>query len=391
MVTYTELKELFDSKGCVMLDTLEEFNESIQNGITYKNSRVCFKTRYIATCGHEHKVFHKKIKHDNGLMCPTCSIVQRRILQKAKTNVVDDGQASSHLCEDNCVEYITRKIEKDIDVFKTREGCLADFIIRPKGMDEDKWMMVQMKSTEMPSDSYRFAMKNEDDKYEKCIIICLCWSDKRMWVFENKDVTGKLKIAIGLHKSQKYDSFQMKKADLGTKLLDFYKTMETFTMDKLDTPISNNQVKEKEFAQLRETKCNFLKFDIPTKSQLCYDFTVNGKKIQEKVGKSTAPSVSFSISRRNGNIDKVSQRKAYCIGENDFYWLNFPDKQTFFVFPENVLKQHGHISAAGVIIKETKLTINPAKLHLPTHDWMNEYMFNYDKIDKDHLLALLNN
>ena len=45
--------------------------------------------------------------------------------------------------------------------------------------------------------------------------------------------------------------------------------------------------------------------------------------------------IYFTISKSNGKVDGIRKYKCYDIGDNDFYWLNIPDKINFLVFPEN--------------------------------------------------------
>ena len=52
MVKYDTVKAVFEMKGCLLLETREEFEDIIR--INSHN----FKLRYIASCKHEHIVFY---------------------------------------------------------------------------------------------------------------------------------------------------------------------------------------------------------------------------------------------------------------------------------------------------------------------------------------------
>ena len=76
----------------------------------------------------------------------------------------------------------------------------------------------------------------------------------------------------------------------------------------------------------------------------------------------------------------------YDVGDNDFYWLNVDNKKTFFVFPEQKFIDRGIIGSSK---KNTffKITLKE-KIH-KISEWILPYMFDYENIDRERLLALL--
>lgn len=102
---------------------------------------------------------------------------------------------------------------------------------------------------------------------------------------------------------------------------------------------------------MREEKIFFLKFEYSEIIGLRYDFIVNGKKVQEKSQNCKNPSkkmegYSFSITK-SGKKDGKKAKVPYCKGDNDFYWLNIPDKKTFYLIPEELMIDFGYIRVNG--------------------------------------------
>ena len=379
MVKYDEVKAVFDLKGCMLLETREEFEL-----ITKSHN---FKVRYIAYCKHEHIVFYNVFKNRNtGVICPVCVCKENGKFQKASLNVVEDGQAIRVSWEDNCIEYIANQISYEFDVKKTMEGCLSDFAIKPKSVNKNEWLMVQMKSTQAPNNGYGFHIKKRD--YTKCIIICMCWLNKKIWIFDGKDLIDKCKITIGEKKS-KYDDCYVT-SDLIAILQSKYANYIKYNFNIINDPSSICQKIEKTFIDLRELKCNFIEFTYPTRNQLCYDFMIGKFRFQEKVGNQKLNTTVFHLSKNNGKIKNISQRKLYQAGDNDFYWLHLPDKKIFYVIPEHILKEHGYISEKNEIICTHKvLTLNPNNKNSINYEWTIDYMFKYDNNDVDKLNKLI--
>lgn len=167
------------------------------------------------------------------------------------------------------------------DINITREGCLADIAIKPKNIEEDLWIMIQVKSTIRPTRDYAF---NCNSKYKDCVILCICKSDKKMWALNGNKISVKSKLSIGLYKS-KYDEFEITKDDIIKKFYEFYKTFPKFDLDKINTPVSICQQLEFEYVKYRE-KMIKLDYVYNDKQGLVYDFTINTFKVQEKVGSS---------------------------------------------------------------------------------------------------------
>lgn len=113
-----------------------------------------------------------------------------------------------------------------------------------------------------------------------------------------------------------------------------------------------------------------------------YDFKIANHKIQEKVGfiykKNNLNSFAFSMSKNDGKKYNCS----YKIGDNDFYWLHCKNINKFYVIPESILIEKGYIGENCKQHLYLSLT-NINKI------WAKEYLFDYDNLDKERLLKLL--
>ena len=95
----------------------------------------------------------------------------------------------------------------------------------------------------------------------------------------------------------------------------------------------------------------------------------------------------FFLCKNNGSSNKIQ----YNIGDNDFYWLNCDNKETFFVIPETKLIEKGFIGNKIENNNKQTLKITVKKELHKKSAWLQDYMFDYENIDKDRLLFLLKN
>jgi len=167
----------------------------------------------------------------------------------------------------------------------------------------------------------------------------------------------------------------------------FYNITTKFTFKKLDTPICVWQQREQIYRKYRDGKVDFINFDYDDMEGTVYDFKIGNLKIQEKVSQIHDGKYWFKLCKNNGRIDNKQNQSQYDIGDNDFYWLNCDDKQTFFVIPEKMLIDRGLIGN-NKKNKILKITINKI-LHAKSK-WLQSYRFDYENIEKDRLLNILN-
>ena len=376
---YEIVVEEFNKRGCLLLNTKEEYYDILKD--VYKSS---YKLKYTASCGHDHIVFYNVFKsRGTGIKCPSC--VNKKtgndIKEKMKNNEI------TKICnmeqEHNFIQIFKNLINNDFDVVKAFDGCLVDIALKPKNINENNWIGIQVKTTNNRHLTYSFHMNNN---YKDCLLLFYCCEDESMWLVPENIIFNQKKVSIGFNKS-KYNIYKITKENIVNKLHELYNITTKFDFDILNTPINIYQQREQEFRKYRESKINFIDFLYDEMEGTAYDFKIGDYKIQEKVSKLNKENrYLFHICKSNGVTNKKINHKQYDIGDNDFYWLNCENKITFFVIPEKILIDRGLI---GNIKKSLciKVTIKDT-LH-PINSWLQPYMFNYENIDKERLLNTL--
>jgi len=276
-----------------------------------------------------------------------------------------------------CINYF-KEICKEFEIHKAFDGCKADLIVRPIGQKENKWIGIQVKTTER-NNHYEFGMNQTYDNY---LILCVCEEDKRMWLFPYEELNGIIKIHVG--NKSKYNKYEITKNS--EKLNEYYQITKKFTYEELDKPLCIYTEREKEFYRFRESKIDFLEFTYNDMEGMVYDFKIGEKKVQEKVGYiDKVKNVNvFCLWKNNGKINGKLNPKSYDIGDNDYYWLNADDKQLFYVIPEQILIEKGFVGYSG---NKKQLRINPNET---SHNaWVLPYKFNYNLINTNDKLKLL--
>jgi hypothetical protein len=378
MAYYQKITTVMQQNNCKLLTTEDEF-------IEIKKSAKFPKVKYTASCGHNHEVHvNVFISRKTGIICPSCMKKKNCMIKRGLMNC-ENGQCVSTKMEDDGIQYLQTILNEQFVTDKTKEGCLADMVIKPKNIEEDEWLLVQVKTTTKPLRDYGF---NCSSKYKNCIIICLCLSDKRMWILNGNEIIVNRKIAIGLNKS-KYSDDEVNINNISDCISKYYDLMTPVAFDIANLPQSICQQKEQEFRKLAESKCPCIKFDYPNNNQMVYDFTINGFKIQEKVGtlrKDRKDGIIFSLHKNGGGKQNgVRKFKPYGEGDNDFYWLNFPNKKNFYIFPEKELIKHGILSTHN---QKGKRNISMTVSKIKTNKYDTKYLFDYDNLDENRLTEL---
>ena len=370
MPTFDEVRQVFANNGCRLLTTQDEFNAQVG---TTKNK----KYKYVASCGHQHIVFYNVFKsRGTGIKCPACVCKENAEVMKDK---IKDDKIIKLKTEKKCIDYFVKEVEEFFTVVKAFDGCKVDIILKPKMEEEDLWLGIQVKTCESYNGSYGFHV---DNQYPDCLMLLICWEDKRMWGIPFEDISNNVKISIGKGAS-KYSKYEIEKDDIWMYMFNMYNEIDKFPFDILDKPIALNHQKEQLYCKHREECIPFVKFVKNGMEGLVYDFKIGDKKVQEKVGTYHKGGVMFTLSKNNGKVDGKKVFTRYEVGDNDIYWLHVPDKKTFYVIPEQVMIEHDFVGP-----KNNSRNI----MHFKTHDvdaWQNEYKFDYEGVDKDRLLSLI--
>lgn len=93
-----------------------------------------------------------------------------------------------------------------------------------------------------------------------------------------------------------------------------------------------------------------------------------------------------ALSNNHDGSKKMPTKIPYYEKDNDFYWFNIPDRNTFYVIPEIELVDRGFITSKRYKGK-TNIGIGSNEY------WLNSYKFHYDTINdkdnKEELMAIL--
>jgi len=260
---YDKYKFLFEENKCKLLTSFSEFEKLSKDQRNIQNVHV----KYIAICNHENDItICSFVQHNCGRMCKKCTTLDIK-----KTSKKSDGAAKSTSMEDDGIEYLITILQDYFDIKLSDEGCLTDFVIKPKNINDDKYLQIQLKTTEKAISSYKFTF--HCNEYKNHLIICLCLFDKNMWLFNGNDFVVTQGISIGKKDSKYSDNKIINFDDLVKRLTDFYEILPNFTWKEINIPISDDCKKEQEFRRHREQICNFITFAYPTRHGLVYDFT----------------------------------------------------------------------------------------------------------------------
>jgi hypothetical protein len=376
-LTYEKTYEYFESKSCKLCYTKEEFESYYKN-----NSQ---KLKYIASCGHENNVCWKNFYGLNqGICCPSCVNKNTgiKLQQLYSGNNFNGGLKQEY----SGIQYFIGLVNEIYDIKKTFDGCKADIAIKPKTCELDKWLGIQVKTTNKKTEREQYYFRLNSGNYEGCLLLCICEEDKKIWLIPYEQV--KDQKTIGIAKKSKYNKYEVTKENLFKSLEVFYNTLPTFEYNIINTPISKSQKQEQEFRNLRESKIDFIEFTNNDIEGLVYDFKIGNKKVQEKVGsycKENNPNMfSFNLNKYDCRINGQCQQKCYEEGDNDLYWLHCKNNK-FYVIPESVLIEKGVV---GKNCKKYKLYVSPTNTNT---SWCNIYQFDYNNVDKERLLKIINN
>jgi hypothetical protein len=364
MPKYNEIFSRFEENGCHLLTSEVE----------YKDMKVPIRCtfKYVATCGHKNTVtlinyWYKK----TGLLCKNC------VYLKQTEKIVTSTECMEKEYEG--FKLIVSNISDEFDITKTYEGCLADMLIKPKYQNDDKWMMIQIKTTEKLCHSlYSFQLHNK--AYTNCIIACICLGEKKLWVIDGEDVLTKSCLNVGCTKKSEYFRYQVDLSKFSEILHNKYAITKKFKLEYGLKPISICQQQEQFYRRLREHGLQYIKFDYDVIDAQVFDFCVNKYKIQEKVA---TPCI-----KKNGLILYIvfmyrsTLSECYNKGDNDFYWIwKKNDLKTFYIIPESELIDRKYIQVDG--------NLNNKKKSFTLADWTNMYKYTLDEKDLQKKLEKL--
>lgn len=379
-ITYDKLVELFKNNNCKVLTTREEF----ENLNTQKD-----KIKYTGQCGHEMMIILNHFKNDEqGRKCKSCLNLESR---ENSINIRKDDKMYCQRIEAKGNKIFTELLTDIFIVERTYEGCLSDICIKPKDIEDDLWLPIQMKATAGKASQNRYMFNHIYSDYSDLILCCVSIEDQRFWIFDNSNIPT---VNIGISKANensksKYDKFEVKKENLVTTFQELYKSQKLITKKDAMSPFYNSASKELEYRLIREEKMKYLDFEYPEIQCQNYDFIINGFKVQEKVlfSDNGQKGLTANLVKTLGkNINKICKKGPYEENDNNFYWFHVQNSPKFYILPQQVLIDDGYIKSDKFPGK-TRMLLYPMhsieearKLKYNTCEY-NKYLFSYDNIE----------
>lgn len=364
--------------GCKLLTTNEQLFQLMQTNV---KSYQFQKVRILSTCGHVSDGYISNLtSKGTGILCKSCS--KDRTTHKQREDRVL-GVKTAQEIEYEGYKHIRDILEHDFEILKANEGCQADFLLKPKKCLEDNWLMIQLKvTTKAQCGQYCYGIHKKN--YDTCVMALVCLEEKKTWIMDGSIASGMSNLNIGLNKS-KYDKYAIT-TNICEVLQTFYENKDLFSKKECMLPVSELQQREQIYRSLIHDELPFLTIELPEREGLKYDFSVNARKVQEKVcgivtKKNGTKIYSVVLCANNGKIDGVRKFKPYKLGENDFYWIWIKDERCFYVIPEKQLMDHN-------LLDDTETTTRKPRLGLKWKsktEWYSEYFYDLDNLDVDKL------
>ena len=369
---YQTVKQKFEDKGCKLILNKDEFNTQ------YKNTRT--KLKYVATCGHENNTGygHFCSEETYGLLCLDCT--NNKVSVQLKTRYTGENKLQLIQLEYNAINYLIKLIEKNFVCIKANDGCKSDIIINLKNTNVNSYVGIQVKSTESINSRNQYNFNFGKKTYENTIIVCICKQDKKLWCFEQNDISECGPI-LSITSNGKYSKLACSEENISQAIYLLYNKLSKSNITVLNTPVNEKTQQELAFKTLREGKINWLIFLQSDMEGTVFDFKINNFKFQEKVGSlynNDSTINIFYLSKKCG----AKNKQCYEIGDNNFYWLNFKNQETFYIIPEKELINRKIIGNSNK--KPLKL-----KIYLNEDSWLKPYEFSYLDPNKNKINKLI--
>lgn len=332
-VPYLDIKKLFEDAKCELITTEQEYIDNKLN--------ICREFEYKGACGHVTKEILLDIEFKKSVICKPCRDEKANRVRNERVN--ENGRLNNLIVEEEAANWIKELIEAKFEVAMTKEGCKTDMAMKPKDIDEDAWVRVQLKAAGKMNDesnySCGFNLGNGD--YTGMIMIFTAKVVNTIWIIDYEEIKDRTTMTISRQASSKFADNKVPPRFLATKLYDMYfddKFPKSTLSSMLNREFASGK-KEDKYISLRKEKITFLNFeDAPNYSVV--DFKVNGLKVQEKIATKDHNQYIVCLHKSRGKNKKVPYDK----GDNDVYWFHLDDWRLFYVIPESVLIEKGHIT-----------------------------------------------
>jgi len=258
MENYEKVKACFEKEDCTLFTSFEEFEELRKTSL--KQSYQFVRVKFIGSCNHESSVVYTNFNlRKTGKVCKEC----------IKTYVKKDLKKNKNANE---IEYEGIKIIEEFltpfyEVIRTKEGCTADLAIRKKSHKEDQWIPVQVKTT--VKNSHGMYSFNTNKGYNDMLMICVCNSEKKLWIMPYNHLNLKSKLNISVE--SKYNKYLVENSIIDTFIDKYVSDIVYNTLETLLEPIHLLQQREQQYVKKRESCISFLSYHYPEVQGTCVD------------------------------------------------------------------------------------------------------------------------
>lgn len=382
---YNKILQCVKDKECSLLTSKEHFMDL--------NLGTRSKVKIIGKCKHEYDIVYLQFKNGKGL-CTSCLNEHR---SKTRKEFYKENKDYNANVEINGNVLFRKYLSDEFHTVSIR-NCIADMLIKPKFVIEDVWLPIQLKSTSQKDSryTYKFVIKHND--YTNTVLVCICVSEEKFWVFEGHDIPQSDAINI-FNKSEssqsQYNKFNVSKCNLSGLLKQLYMNSKiNNTKAILSIPICETHKTEYKYKLIRESKfANLLQFEDPETDSSVFDFMCNGMKVQEKIGhaeKNMIDCYRVSIKKTKDGSEKMPYHEK----DNDVYWFHIIDNTLFYVVPNEIMKKLKYLTT-DTDPGKTALLLYPnyqvkTKGKQVISLELNDYMFDYDNIDIRRIKQLFN-
>lgn len=421
--TYENIMEIINRYKCKLLDSKEEIDSKPTN------------ISLISKCGHNSiTTFNKLCKYKFGIYCNNCVdkfTYSKNILVECCNSYCnkkfkptrDSYLYCSCFCQHSRKQNINtiNKISKTVKntykqkILNTNYNCRSfelhtegnkfiknilnykinieltnrksrhNFIVKPITNENNSWLPIEIKYSDIKiDDNYYFTFKKY---YSNIFILLVYMKEQQFWLIPpnilNSSIT-RLRINI----KNKYTEYIVSEEQISDKIIYYYNSFTNYHItDKgglMPENLDIHSQTELKYINIRTKNIEFLNFEKPDSYFLTYNFIINGKKIQE--------TVSYHSKTRGNIYTIVGLKKSvndiiipFDYSDNDFYWLNEQDENTFYVISNDVLLENGYLSINTICGKKS--------LNVSTNQhWLYKYKFFYstinEEINKNNLISI---
>jgi hypothetical protein len=370
MENFEKVQNIVIESKCVLLTTFEDFEA--KRKMVLDKSYQFVRIDFIGICGHNSSAVFTNFKtRQTGIRCKDC-------VRKDKTSILKNKAKQSNNIEAVSVDFLEQYLIEQYDIIRTKEGCKADLIIKNKY--DNKYIPLQLKATNSISKHKMYSFRYINKNYDNMLIICICISEKKIWVIPYDDI--KHLSNLNISSNSKYNKYLVSDNTKIYEVINKYSDKYSIdTIDDLLEPTAILQKREQEYVKKREKYINFLDYKYPDVQNTPTDFIVNNKKVQEKVAgvnKCKGTNVlSVILASNNGKKDNGNRQfRTYRLGENDYYWFHSSIDDRFWIVPEIVLYEKGYLS------KEDETKCKKSIYLSYNTEWIKKYEYDYNNINK---------